>query len=108
MLKIFKKINEKIDSKIEEYSNENAKRYGVLVNRPLEGEIIRISNIKIQSKYTKPNFEKLVSRDIYYKEHGYFKSQVVLDENNYLVNGYTTYLLAKEQGFDFITIARAR
>lgn len=108
MLKILKKINEKIDSKIEEYVNKNTKEYGILINRPLEGEIVRISNIKIKENFVKPNYQKLKQRRKYYKEHDYFRSMIVLDEDNYLVNGYTTYLLAKENGYDFITIVRSK
>ena len=108
MLNIFKNINKKIDSKIEEYANKNIKEYGILINRPLEGEIVRISNIKIKENFVKPNHQKLKQRRKYYKEHDYFRSMIVLDEDNYLVNGYTTYLLAKEKGYDYITVVRSK
>lgn len=47
-------------------------------------------------------------RKQYYEKHKYFRATIVLDNDNNLVDGYTTYLLAKEMNFDYITIVRAR
>ena len=33
---------------------------------------------------------------------------IVLNNNNYLLDGYTTYLLAKEMKFDYITVLREK
>lgn len=41
-------------------------------------------------------------------KYQYFKSPIVLTKNNVLVDGYTTYLLAKEKKFDYITILRKK
>jgi len=100
------KINKKVDIKIEEYANRNMFELNRITNRPLEGEIVKLENIKISKKYIKPNQIKLISRDVYYYTHNYFRSQIVLTKDNYLIDGYTTYLLAKEKGFEFITIVR--
>ncbi len=106
MLKIFKKINKKIDSKIEEYTLKNIVEFSRAINRPLEGEKVKIKNIKIKGSFTKPNPNKLKRRREYYEKHGYFRSQIVLTNSNFLEDGYTTYLLAKEKGYDFITVVR--
>lgn len=103
MLKIFKKINEIIDKKTEEYTLKNISEF----NRPLEGEIIKIDSIRIRKYFKKPNPRKLATRKIYYEKHNYFRSQIVVNKNNYLVDGYTTYLIAKEKGFNYITVVRS-
>lgn len=106
--KIKENINKKVDSKLEEYANKNMLELNRITNRPLEGEIVKIENIKIPKKYVKPNSIKLISKDVYYYTHNYFRSQIVLTKDNYLIDGYTTYLLAKEKGFEFITIVRSK
>lgn len=117
MLKIFKKIKYKIEEKIlkciqEEKMLEDTLKdtteFSRIVNRPNEGEIVKIDNIKIFNSFTKPNPKKLDRRRKYYLKHRYFRSAIVLSKNNYLVDGYTTYLLAKEMKFDYITIVRKK
>ena len=78
----------------------------VLVNRPKEGEIVNIENIRIKENFINPSNRKMKEREQYYKNHSYFKSVIVLDNNNYLIDGYTTYLLAKKYKFNYITIVR--
>lgn len=110
MLKFIKKlkdkINKEVDLMIKEYANKNMFELNRITNRPLEGEIVKLENIKISKRYVKPNSTKLISRDVYYYTHNYFRSQIVLTKDNFLIDGYTTYLLAKEKGFEFITIVR--
>lgn len=108
MLKIFKNIKNKIEDKILEYAQKDATEFSKIINRPNEGEIVKIDNIKIFNFFTKPNQEKLVSRRRYYLKHKYFRSVIVLNKNNYLLDGYTTYLLAKEMKFDYITVLREK
>ncbi len=80
-----------------------------IVNRPNEGEIVKIDNIKILKVFKRPNKEKkLIKRREYYLDHKYFRSMIVLNNNNYLLDGYTTYLLAKEMKFDYITVLREK
>lgn len=104
MLKIFKKIERKIQKYEQEIINELPR----VLNRPKEGEIVKISNIKIQEIFKKPNLQKIKQRRKYYKRYNYFRSTIVLSQDNYLLDGYTTYLLAKEMNFEYITIVRAR
>lgn len=109
-LKIFKKLKKKaeeiIDKKIEKYAQENISILSKIINRPNEGEIVKINNIQIPYKFTEPNKNKLLKRENYYKKYGYFKSTIVLNKNNVLVDGYTTYLLALNNGYEYITILR--
>lgn len=106
MLNIFKKYNEKLERKIKEEADKNIKELSRIINRPLEGEIVNIENIKIPKRFQKPNKKKLNRRRDYYKKHSYFRSVILLNDKNYLLDGYTTYLLAKEMKFKYITIIR--
>lgn len=74
--------------------------------RPLEGEIVRLENIKIKKDFSEPKERKMKERRNYFNKYGYFKSPIILDKNNTLLDGYTTYLLAKEIGYESITILR--
>lgn len=108
MLKILEKIKRK-KSKRTEFRSLEGEIVGLknsLVNRPLEGEIVNIKNIKIPQKFTKPKKSKMKARREYFKKYGYFRSTVILNSKNCLIDGYTTYLLAKEAGFSYITILR--
>lgn len=106
MLKIFESINKKTERKIQKYAQKDIDELSRILNRPREGEIVKISDIKIRKDYKKPKKEKMQKKTKYYEMHRYFKSTVILDDNNYLVDGYTSYLLAKELEFDFITVVR--
>ena len=74
--------------------------------RPLEGEIIPIECIKIKKYFKKPKESKMKIKEEYFNKHRYFRSTIILDKNNVLLDGYTTYLLAKEKGYKNITILR--
>lgn len=106
MLKIFKNIKKKTERKIYQYAQENIDELSKILNRPKEGEIVKISNIKIQEQFTNPKTKKMKKRLQYFEKYGYFRSVIILNNKNYLVDGYTTYLLAIEKGFNYITILR--
>lgn len=74
--------------------------------RPLEGEIIPIECIKIKKYFKKPKESKMKIKEEYFNKNRYFRSTIILDKNNVLLDGYTTYLLAKEKGYKNITILR--
>lgn len=102
MLKIFKNAKKDLENKTIERATINPQ----IFNRPNEGEIVKIANIKIPNYFEKPSCWKLKQRRKYYYTYKYFRDTIILDEYGYLVDGYTTYLLAKEMGFDYITILR--
>lgn len=116
MLKIFKKREKGTENTFFKKENwnktlEELRKYQItedyrLVNRPKEGEIVKIANIKIPNYFKKPNCWKLKQRRRYYQTYRYFRDTIILDEFGYLVDGYTTYLLAKEMEFEYITILR--
>lgn len=65
---------------------------------------IRLSKIKISDGFRnhKPSNEKMNEKIEYFMLNGKFKEKIILDKNNVLVDGYTTYLLAKRCGKKFI------
>lgn len=69
---------------------------------------IRLSKIKISDgfKAHKPSKEKMFEKIEYFMLNGKFKEKIILDKNNVLVDGYTTYLLAKQSGKKFIRAYR--
>lgn len=106
--KLKKRIERKLEEKILKYAQKDINELSRILNRPHEGEIIKIENIKIKKNFSNPKLCKMKNRREYYKRHKYFKRTIVLNKDNYLTDGYTTYLLAKEMGFDYITIVRVR
>lgn len=56
---------------------------------------IEISKIKIPEHFSKPNPKKLQQKFKYYKENHKFESQIVIDLDYNLIDGYTSYLIAK-------------
>ena len=58
--------------------------------------IIDLNNIKIPEKFTKPRKEKLNSRIQYYNKNKCFEVPIIIDPNNMLIDGYTSYLIAKK------------
>lgn len=105
-MKIFKSLKKKIEEKTIKYAQKDIDELSRILNRPKEGEIVKIKNIKIPYHFTEPRKEKLRKRKQYYKKYGYFKSRVILNKNNLLIDGYTTYLLALNMGYDYITVLR--
>lgn len=56
---------------------------------------VDIKNIKIPKHFTKPNAAKLKERFDYYKQNKRFKKPIIIDNNYTLIDGYTSYLIAK-------------
>ncbi len=75
-----------------------------LYMKSYENKVISIKEIKITRlfKSTPPKPEKLANKEKYYLTHRKFKDKIVINCNNYLQDGYTTYLLALK--YDIKTI----
>lgn len=69
-----------------------------------------IKNIKIKYwfKRTPPKKEKMQRKLDYYNRTGSYESKVILNKNNELIDGYTTYLLAKKHGRKIIKVTREK
>lgn len=71
-------------------------------------EIVNLEDIEISKSFSKSGIskKKLERKDAFYIEFGYFQDRVILDEKNLLLDGYSTYLLAKQNGIKEIEIIR--
>lgn len=69
---------------------------------------INIDKIIISEKFKQkePGQRKINERLAYFEKYGEFYSPIVLDKNNILIDGYTSYLIAKRYGFENVEIKR--
>ena len=67
-----------------------------------------INNIIISNEFknTVPKPNKMRDKWLFYKVFGEFKERIVLDEDNCLVDGYTSYLIAKEEGKKYVPVTK--
>lgn len=68
--------------------------------------MVNIDAIKIKNSFKKhePSFKKMATKYDFYKKHGFFSSKVVLQKDFTLIDGYTTYLLAKKENIKKIPV----
>lgn len=73
-------------------------------------EEINIEKIKISKSFKEksPGRDKFNSRLAYFEKYGRYYSPIVLDKNDFLVDGYISYLIAKRYGFKKVQIKRRR
>lgn len=71
-------------------------------------EIINIDEIIISEEFKKkiPGKRKMNIRLDYFEKTGEFFSPIILDKNNVLIDGYTSYLIAKKYDLKNIKISR--
>lgn len=109
----FKKIYENIldfltsifhYGRIQEIRQERAKRKDGMLKRELKG--MRTDNIQIFQcfKEKPPKPEKMKKKEQYFNETGLLQSAIILDSRNYLIDGYTSYLLAVKYGLEYVPI----
>ncbi len=58
--------------------------------------VIETDLIKIPKHFTKPRKSKLNKRIEFYNKNKYFSAPIIIDPSNTLVDGYTSYLIAKK------------
>lgn len=72
------------------------------------GEVVDIptGEVKIYPCFAShsPKPEKMEQKEQYFAETGLLQSQIILDGNGYLINGFTSYLLAKEHGIQIVPV----
>lgn len=69
---------------------------------------IDIDKIIIPEYYKRPGAEKLRKKKQFFIENGYFESNIIIDENNNLIDGFTTYFIAKVYEFKYISVTRVK
>lgn len=72
------------------------------------GQVYRV-NIKDiiipeEFKATHPRFRKMVQKREFYRKNNMYESQVILNRDFMLIDGYTTYLLCLENGEKYIEV----
>lgn len=80
---------------------------GIFV-RELEKETINVSDIKIRQafKNSKINLDKMCAKEEFFIENGYFLDKIILNQNNLLLDGYYSYLIAKKYNIRKVDIVR--
>lgn len=68
----------------------------------------KLSNIKIQDSFKRnpPKYEKILEKIAYYNTYQNFEQPIVVDKDNMLIDGYTTYLIAKKLGMRYVKVKR--
>ena len=51
------------------YAQKDINELSRILNRPGEGEIVKLENIKIQRHFKQPRYSKIKHRKEYYKKH---------------------------------------
>ncbi len=69
---------------------------------------IDIDKIIIPEYYKRPSPEKLASKKTFYIMNGYFQDNIIIDENNNLIDGFTTYFITKVYEFKYINVTRVK
>lgn len=91
---------------IQKLLNEKYKESILNAERMVDFEIIKLQDISIPKYFRKVRTEKLTERRKYFEDYNNFETSIILNEKNVLIDGYTTYLIAKENGLSHIYIKR--
>ena len=69
-------------------------------------EDMEVDDIQIYPCYEEhpPKPEKMEHKAQYFEQTGRFQSEIILDKDGYLIDGYTSYLLAQQQGMRRVLI----
>lgn len=65
---------------------------------------VKLVDIKIPKYFTKPNKKKLNRRFEYYNKNKCLKTPIIIDKNNTLVDGYTSYLISKKYNLEIVKV----
>lgn len=71
---------------------------------------MKIEDIKIYPRFAahKPKPEKMERKEQYFMETGLLQSQIILDSRGNLIDGYTSYLLARAHGIQCVPVRYGR
>lgn len=78
----------------------------------IKSETVKIEldkiNIPANFKRDLPNKGKICARYNFYKKTGSFDREILIDESNNLIDGYTTYLICKMVGIEKVRVLRIK
>lgn len=68
--------------------------------------VMKLSDIRIKGSFKNsiPNDYKLAQCREYWDQHGFYLHDIVVNNKDYLVNGYIQYLLLKENGIQDVVV----
>lgn len=74
------------------------------LHNPGEPYKVKVSDIIIPEEFkaTKPRFEKMIQKRKFYRKNDRFESKIVLNKDFLLIDGYTSYIIAKENGMKYV------
>ena len=67
-------------------------------------KIIDIENINVPENFKKPNKKKMEEREKYFRQNSKFEAPIIIDQYNNLIDGYTSYLIAKKYEFSTVEV----
>lgn len=91
----------------EEHIESQNKFINTLINEIAERDsrlYIDMNVIKIPKVYKKPTKIKLNERKEYFKNNKNFKVPIIIDKKYNLIDGYTSYLIAKQENFTKVEV----
>ena len=104
-------IEECLNSKIlkgKDYINnllaEQIKKQDEIIKEYLSHQVKNIKDIKVPKYFSKPNENKMLESWEYVKKNGIFRTPIIIDKNNNLKDGYTSYLIAKSLNMEEIIV----
>lgn len=67
---------------------------------------MKLKDIKIKEEFKKtpPGDRKMKHKWFYYRKTGNLESPIVIDKEGYLVDGYTSYLIAEADGIKRVEV----
>lgn len=67
---------------------------------------MKVKDIKIKDSFlkTQPSRQKMKEKWFFYREIGRLESDIIVDKNGYLVDGYTSYLIAEADGIKKVEV----
>lgn len=74
------------------------------LHNPGEPYKVKVSDIIIPEEFkaTKPRFKKMIQKREFYRKNDRFESKIVLNKDFLLIDGYTSYIIAKENGIKYV------
>lgn len=69
---------------------------------------IKVKDIKIQDRYKEspPRAGKMELKLKHYKHCGKFEEEIIVNKHNVLIDGYTSYLIAKQEGIKSVQVIK--
>ena len=65
---------------------------------------VKVSDIVIpvEFKESPPRFKKMMHKREYFRRNDRFESKIILNKDFLLIDGYTSYIIAKENGMKYV------